>query len=186
VSTQAKLVFPSHLLRAAQKGTNGMQVLYPRCCGLDIHKKTVVACVLLTDPDGSIRRIVRTFGTMTADLLALGDWLSLHEVTHVALESTGVLWRPVFNVLEEGRTLLLVNAQHIKAVPGRKTDVKDSEWLADLLRHGLLRPSFIPPPPIRVLRDLTRYRKNLVAVRTEGRLIASTRYWKQPTSNWGQ
>src|SRR5262245_61710909 len=83
------------------------------------------------------------------------------------MESTGVLWRPVFNVLEEGRTLLLVNAQHIKAVPGRKTDVKDSEWLADLLRHGLLRPSFIPPPPIRVLRDLTRYRKSLVQPRTQ-------------------
>ncbi len=111
-----------------------MQVLYPRCCGLDIHKKTVVACMLLTNPDGTIRRFVRTFGTMTADLLALGDWLHLHEVTHVAMESTGVLWRPVFNLLEEGRTLLLVNAQHIKAVPGRKTDVKDSEWLADEAR----------------------------------------------------
>ena len=144
-----------------------MQVLYPRCCGLDIHKKTVVACMLLTNPDGTIRRVVRTFGTMTAELLALGDWLRLHEVTHVAMESTGVLWRPVFNLLEEGRTLLLVNAQHIKAVPGRKTDVKDSEWLADLLRHGLLRPSFIPPAPIRVLRDLTRYRKTLVELRTQ-------------------
>src|SRR3989440_1354419 len=144
-----------------------MQVLYTRCCGLDIHKKTVVACMLLTDPDGTNRRIVRTFGTMTVDLLALGDWLSLHHVTHVAMESTGVLWRPIFNVLEEGRTLLLVNAQHIKAVPGRKTDVKDSEWLADLLRHGLLRPSFLPPPSIRVLRDLTRYRKKLVELRTQ-------------------
>jgi transposase len=144
-----------------------MHVLYPRCCGLDIHKKTVVACVLLTDPDGAIHRVVRTFGTMTADLLALGDWLSLQEVTHVAMESTGVLWRPVFNVLEEGRTLILVNAQHIKAVPGHKTDVKDSEWLAELLCHGLLRPSFIPPPPIRVLRDLTRYRKSLVELRTQ-------------------
>jgi transposase len=144
-----------------------MQVLYPRCCGLDIHQKTVVACVLLTDPDGTSHRCVRTFGTMTADLLALGDWLELHAVTHVAMESTGVLWRPVFNMLEEGRTLLLVNAQHLKAVPGRKTDVKDSEWLADLLRHGLLRPSFIPPQPIRVLRDLTRYRKSLVELRTQ-------------------
>ena len=167
VSTQAKLVFPSHLSRTAQEGTHGMQVLYPRCCGLDIHKKTVVACVLLTDPDGTTRRCVRTFGTMTVELLALGDWLSLHEVVHVAMASTGVLWRPLFNVLEEGRTLLLVDAQHIKAVPGRKTDVKDSEWLADLLRHGLVRPSFIPPPPIRVLRDLTRYRKKLVELRTQ-------------------
>jgi transposase len=144
-----------------------MHVLYPRCCGLDIHQKTVVACVLLTNPDGTIQRFVRTFGTMTADLLALGDWLSFHAVTQVAMESTGVLWRPVFNVLEEGRTLILVNAQHIKAVPGRKTDVKDSEWLADLLRHGLLRPSFVPPPPIRVLRDLTRYRKSLIELRTQ-------------------
>jgi transposase len=134
---------------------------------LDVHKKTVVACVLLSEQDGTSQRFVRTFGTMTADLLALDDWLSFHEVTHVAMESTGVLWRPVFNVLEEGRTLLLVNAQHIKAIPGRKTDVKDSEWLADLLRHGLLRPSFIPPPPIRVLRDLTRYRKSLVELRTQ-------------------
>ena len=161
-----------------------MQVLYPRCCGLDIHQKTVVACVLLTEVDGTSQRFVRTFGTMTADLLALGDWLTFHDVRHVAMESTGVLWRPIFNVLEEGRTLLLVNAQHIKAVPGRKTDVKDSEWLADLLRHGLLRPSFIPPPPIRVLRDLTRYRKTLVELRTKGRSIASTRCWKRPISNW--
>jgi len=144
-----------------------MHVLYPRCCGLDIHKKTVVACVLLTDPDGTDHRFVRTFGTMTADLLVLGDWLSFHAVTHVAMESTGVLWRPVFNVLEEGRTLILVNAQHLTPVPGRKTDVKDSEWLADLLRHGLLKASFVPPPPIRVLRDLTRYRKTLVELRTQ-------------------
>lgn len=144
-----------------------MQVVYPRCCGLDIHKKSIVACVLLTDPDGTLHRFVRTFGTMTADLLGLDDWLGFHQVTHVAMESTGVLWRPVFNVLEEGCTLLLVNAQHIKALPGHKTDVKDSEWLADLLRHGLLHPSFIPPQPIRVLRDLTRYRKSLVEQRTQ-------------------
>jgi transposase len=144
-----------------------MHVVYARCCGLDIPQKTVVACVLLTDPDGAVQRFVRSFGTMTADLLALGDWLEGHVVTHVAMESTGVLWRPIFNVLEEGHTLMLVNAQHIKAVPGRKTAVKDSEWLADLLRHGLLRPSFIPPPPIRVLHDLTRYRKSLVELRTQ-------------------
>jgi transposase len=134
---------------------------------LDIHKKTVVACVLLTDLDGTPHRYVRTFGTMTADLLALGDWLRLPAVTHVAMESTGVLWRPIFTVLEEGRPLILVNAQHIKAVPGRKTDVKDSEWLADLLRHGLLKASFVPPPATRILRDLTRYRKTLVELRTQ-------------------
>jgi transposase len=144
-----------------------MQVVYERCCGLDIHKKTVVACVMITHPDGTVQRRVRTFATMTADLLALSDWLRGWGVTHVAMESTGVYWQPVFNILEdETRTLLLVNAQHIKTVPGRKTDVRDSEWLAELLRHGLLRASFIPPSPIRELRELTRYRKTLVQART--------------------
>ncbi len=142
-----------------------MDVVHARYCGLDIHTKTVVACVLITRDDGTVRRTTQTFKTMTADLLALRDWLDHLDVTHVAMESTGVYWRPVYNVLEEGHTLLLVNAQHIKAVPGRKTDVKDSEWLADLLRHGLLRPSFIPPAPIRALRELTRYRKTLVQER---------------------
>src|SRR5262245_23307968 len=122
-----------------------MQVLYARCAGLDIHKKTVVGCVLVTDPEGAIHRLVRTFGAMTADLVALDEWLSLQEVTHVGMESTGVLWRPVFTVLEEGRTLILVNAQHIKTVPGRKTDMKDSEWLTELLRHGLLRHGLLRP-----------------------------------------
>jgi transposase len=143
-----------------------MQLLHERCCGLDVHKKTVVACVLVTAPDGTVQRTVRSFGTMTADLLALDEWLRRLEVTQVAMESTGVYWRPVYNLLEEGRTLTLVNASHMKAVPGRKTDVKDSEWIADLLRHGLLRASFIPPQPIRELRELTRYRKTLVAQRS--------------------
>ncbi len=143
-----------------------MQVVHARCCGLDVHKKSVVACVLLTEPDGSVRRQVRTFGTMTADLLALDDWLTGHGVTQIAMESTGVYWRPVFNLLEdEERTITLVNAQHLKAVPGHKTDVKDSEWLADLLRHGLVKASFIPPAPIRELRELTRARKTLVQQR---------------------
>ena len=127
-----------------------MNVVNTRCCGLDVHLKTVVACVLMTQDDGTVVRKTHTFKTMTEELLALRDWLDHWGVTHVAMESTGVYWRPVYNVLEdEGRTLLLVNAQHIKAVPGRKTDVKDAEWLADLLRHGLLAPSFIPPdrPP---------------------------------------
>jgi transposase len=136
-----------------------------RCAGLDVHKKTVVACVLITHPDGTLQREVRTFSTMTADLLLLSDWLETLRVQIVALESTGVFWQPVFNLLEDGRTMVLVNPQHIKAVPGRKTDVKDSEWLADLLRHGLLTPSFIPPAPIRELRELTRYRKHLVEAR---------------------
>jgi transposase len=135
---------------------------------LDVHKKTVVACVLLSQPDGHVQRQVRTFGTMTADLLALSDWLSSLEITQVALESSGVYWRPVFNVLEDDtRTITLVNPQHMRAVPGRKTDVKDSEWLAELLRHGLVRPSFIPPAPIRELREVTRYRKTLVQQRTQ-------------------
>jgi transposase len=127
-----------------------MQVVYARCCGLDVHKRTVVACVLITHPDGSVQRQARTFATMTADLLALSDWLVGWGVTHIAMESTGVYWQPVFNILEdEARTILLVNAQHIKTVPGRKTDIRDSEWLADLLRHGLLRASSIPPAPSR-------------------------------------
>ncbi len=145
-----------------------MRVVYERCCGLDVHKKTVVACVLISETDDPVRRQVRTFGTMTADLLALADWLTSLGVTHVAVESTGVYWRPVFNILEDdNRTIVLVNAQHLQAVPGRKTDVQDSEWLADLLRHGLVRPSFIPPRPIRDLRELTRYRKSLVQSRTQ-------------------
>jgi transposase len=111
---------------------------------------------------------VRTFKTMTADLLALGDWLSSLNITHIALESTGVYWRPVYSILEDGeRTLLLTNPQHMRAVPGKKTDDRDAEWIADLLRHGLLRPSFIPPAPIRVVRDLTRYRKPLVQQRAD-------------------
>lgn len=142
-----------------------MQVVHERCCGLDVHKKTVVACVLITQPNGVVRREVRTFATMTADLLAVADWLDALGVARVAMESTGIYWRPVYNILEEGRTITLVNAQHIKAVPGRKTDVKDSEWLADLLRHGLLIGSFIPPAPIRALRELTRYRKTLMQER---------------------
>jgi len=125
-------------------------------CGLDVHQKSVVACVLLTAADGQARREVQTFGAMTADLLALNEWLNALGVEQVALESTGVYWRPVFNLLEADPEIILVNAQHLKTVPGRKTDVKDSEWLADLLRHGLLTASFIPPQPIRELRELTR------------------------------
>ena len=114
-----------------------MEVLYPRCCGLDVHQKTVVAC--LVDPEG---KEIRTFKTVTGELLQLSDWIVAKGVTHVAMESTGVYWRPVYNVLEAlGLTLLVMNAQHIKAVPGRKTDVKDAEWIADLLRHGLVAGS---------------------------------------------
>jgi transposase len=144
-----------------------MDVRYQRCAGLDVHKRTVVACVRLTTPQGAVEQEVRTFGTMTADLLALSDWLAGYAVEQVAMEATGVYWRPVFNVLEAGHAVMLVNPQHMRAVPGRKTDVKDAQWLADLLAHGLLRPSFIPPAPIRALRDLTRYRTSLVQARTQ-------------------
>jgi transposase len=137
-----------------------MQVMYERCAGLDVHKKTVVACVLtLTGQE------TRTFSTMTGDLLALADWLLACGCTHVAMESTGDYWKPVFNILEGTCEVLLVNAQHVKAVPGRKTDVKDAAWLAELLQHGLLRASFIPPVAQRELRDLTRYRSTFIRER---------------------
>lgn len=142
-----------------------MEVLYARCCGLDIHKRTVVACLAITEASGRVHKQVRSFGTMTDDLLGLADWLAEQGVTHVAMESTGVYWKPLWNLLEDQFTLLLVNAQHIKAVPGRKTDVRDCEWLADLLRHGLLPASFVPDRPQRELRELTRYRTSLLRER---------------------
>ena len=138
-----------------------MRVVYTRCCGLDVHKKSISACLLTPDDQGGMQQQVRRFGTMTRDLLELSDWLACNQVTHVAMESTGVYWKPVWNILEATFTILLVNAQHVKAVPGRKTDTKDCEWLADLLQHGLLRGSFVPPSPIRQLRDLTRTRASL-------------------------
>jgi transposase len=139
-----------------------MEVLYPCCCGLDVHKKSVTACVLWAEQKGKRRKEKRRFGTFTADLLKLADWLRECGVTHLAMESTGVYWKPVWNILDgQFQEVLLVNAQHIKAVPGRKTDQKDSEWIADLLQHGLLKGSFVPPRPTRKLRDLTRYRVSL-------------------------
>jgi transposase len=143
-----------------------LDVLHERCCGLDLHKKSVTACRLTPGANGRIVKEVRTFGTMTADLLALGDWLEEGGITHVAMESTGVYWKPVWNLFEERFTLLLVNAAHVKVVPGRKRDVGDAEWLAELLRHGLLAPSFVPDRPARELRELTRYRSSLVRERT--------------------
>jgi transposase len=140
-----------------------METIYSCCAGLDIHKMTVVACVRRLDSVGRIHESVRTFGTMTAELLALSDWLAEAGVTHVAMESTGVFWKPVFNLLEGRFAVLLVNPRHIKQVPGRKTDVKDCQWIAQLLQYGLLRGSFVPPRPIRELRDLTRQRSQLVA-----------------------
>ncbi|GAC1661703.1 MAG: IS110 family transposase [Ktedonobacteraceae bacterium] len=144
-----------------------LSVLYARCAGLDVHKVTVVVCLLLTAPSGMVTREVRTFATTTHGLQQLAAWLASQSVTHVAMESTGIYWRPVFNLLEGRFEVILVNAQHMKAVPGHKTDVKDSEWIADLLRHGLLSPSFIPPKPIRDLRDVVRARKTLVQQRAQ-------------------
>jgi transposase len=139
-----------------------MEVVCERCCGLDVHKATVAACLWMRDQSGKVHEEIQTFGTVMADLLVLYDWLKASKVTHVAMESTGVFWKPVYNLLEEDFQVLLVNAEHIKRVPGRKTDVKDCEWIAELLAHGLLKGSFIPPQPIRELRDLTRYRKSLI------------------------
>ena len=133
-----------------------MEVCYPRCCGLDVHKRTVVACLLTPGEGGRPRKEIRSFGTMTEELLALADWLVAAGCTHVALESTGVYWKPVYNLLEGGVELLLVNARHVRAVPGRKTDARDCEWLAELLQHGLLRASFVPDRGQRELRELTR------------------------------
>jgi transposase len=138
-----------------------MRIVYARCCGLDVHKKSISACLLTPDERGGTQQQLRRFGTMTRDLLELSDWLTGNGVTHVAMESTGVYWKPVWNILEGTCTILLVNAQHVKAVPGRKTDAKDCQWIADLLQHGLLRGSFVPPSPIRQLRDLTRTRASL-------------------------
>ena len=138
-------------------------------CGLDVHQATVVACLLIVLANGKVKKQIRTFGTTTRELLALRDWLQAEGCTHVAMESTGVYWKPVYAILEGSFELIVANAQHIKQVPGRKTDVKDAEWIADLLLHGLLKPSFVPPQPIRELRDLTRYRRKLVESRTAER-----------------
>jgi len=142
-----------------------MDIVHTQCAGLDVHKKTVVATVIIPDGQDGLQKETRTFETMTADLLMLSDWLLSHEVTHVAMESTGEYWKPVYNILENNFEVLLVNAHHIKHVPGRKTDVKDSEWIAELLRHGLLKASFIPPVGQRELRELTRHRTNFVRER---------------------
>jgi transposase len=138
-----------------------MEVLYPRCAGLDVHQQTVVACARLVTEQGVARR-VETFETTTRGLERLRDWLTEHGCTHVAMESTGVYWKPVWHILEASFSLLLAHAAHIRNVPGRKSDVNDAVWIADLLAHGLIRGSFVPPTPVQELRDLTRTRKQLV------------------------
>ncbi len=139
-----------------------MEVLHPDCAGLDVHKKTVVACVLHSGPGGTVVKKTRTFGTMLDDLEALRDWLRKEDCSHVAMEATGVYWKPVHNVLEAHFTVRIANAEHVRAVPGRKTDVKDAEWIATLLRHGLVAGSFIPDRAQRELRELTRFRTALI------------------------
>ncbi len=139
-----------------------MQTMIERGCGLDVHQATVVACLLMVRRDGKVQKQMRTFGTTTRELVGLREWLRSEGCTHVAMESTGVYWKPVYAILEGTLEIVVANAQHIKKVPGRKTDVKDAEWIADLLCHGLLRSSFVPPKPIRELRDLMRYRRKLV------------------------
>jgi transposase len=143
-----------------------MEAIIERCCGIDVHKKTIVACLMVGKPDGKPQKTIKTFSTMTRDLLACKDWLESEDCTYVAMESSGVYWKPVFNILEDSMEVILANARHIKNVPGRKTDVKDCEWIAQLLRHGLIKGSFIPPKPIRELRDLTRYRRKLIQTKS--------------------
>ena len=135
-----------------------MEIIVDKGCGVDVHKGTVVACIMGT----GIKKEVKTYTTMTNDLLRLREWLQKNGITHVAMESTGVYWKPVFNILEDSFEVILVNARHVKNVPGRKTDVQDSEWLCKLLRSGLVKGSFIPPRDIRELRDLTRYKRKLI------------------------
>ena len=142
-----------------------MELVYERCCGIDIHKKVIVACLITPSATGERHKEIRTFRTVTQDLLECLDWLKAAGCTHVAMEATGVYWKPIYNLFEGQIELLVVNAHHIKAVPGRKTDVRDAEWIADLLQHGLLRGSYIPPAPQRELRELTRYRTNLIEER---------------------
>ena len=138
-----------------------MDVLYPRCAGLDVHQKSVVGCARIASENGPMH-FQRVFGTTTRDLLALADWLAAQGCTHVCMEATGVYWRPIWHTLEGRCELVLANATHVRNIPGRKTDINDATWLADLLAHGLIRGSFVPPPAIGDLRDLTRTRTQLV------------------------
>jgi transposase len=143
-----------------------MEIVFTHCAGLDVHKKFLIACLLIRDAQGTMHKQVRRFSTMTQDLERLRAWLLAAECTHVVMESTGVYWQPVYNILEGHLEVWLVNAQHVKYVPGRKTDLKDAEWLAQLMQRGLLRPSFIPPRQQRELREVVRYRQQLIQERT--------------------
>jgi transposase len=146
-----------------------MEVIIERACGLDVHQGTIVACLLIGKPSERPKKEIKTFRTVTQELLALRQWLQDAGCTHVAMESSGVYWKPVYALLEDAFELIIGNAQHIKTVPGRKTDVKDAEWIADLVRHGLIRKSFVPPKPLRDLRDVVRYRRKVVQARATER-----------------
>jgi transposase len=159
-STRVKFFNPD--LPAVPERRLAMDALLENCSGIDVHQRTIVVCLMVGKSHEKAKKTVKTFSTMTRDLLACKDWLESQGCTHVALESTGVYGKPVFNILEGSMEVILANARDIKNVPGRKTDVKDCEWIAQLLRHGLIQGSFIPPKPIRELRDLTRYRQKLI------------------------
>ena len=164
-STRSRL-FPLSMSSGAGRRELIMDNIFPCCAGLDVHKKSVEASVRRMEPTGKLHQATHHWGTMTRDLLALADWMAAQGVTHVAMESTGVFWKPLYNILESRFTILLVNARHLKQVPGRKSDVRDCQWIAQLLQHGLLKGSFIPPRPQRELRDLTRHRTQLVQEKT--------------------
>ena len=162
-----------------------MDIIIERGCGLDVHKKTVVACIM----GSGIKKEIRTYRTFTRDLEELKEWLKENKITHVVMESTGVYWKPIFNLLEDEFEIMLVNARHIKNVPGRKTDVKDSEWLCKLLRSGLINGSFIPPKDIRELRDLTRYRRKLTQTKAAEKnriqkVLETANYTWQNSDHW--
>src|SRR5690625_5122209 len=159
-----------------------MEAMIERCAGLDVHQKTVGACVLYGSLDKRPKKEIKTFPTNTSGLLKLSDWLTSMQVTDAVMESTGVYWKPIWNILEENFQLILANAKHVKNVPGRKTDVKDAEWLAKLLRSGLIEGNFVPPEEIRDLRDLTRYRTKLVQNCTQEKIV-SIRFYKTQTLN---
>ena len=170
-STRSRLSLAFDVLRRREKELT-MEEVFTCCAGLDVHKETIEGCVRRIEPNGHLHQETRHWGTMTGDLLAMADWMTAQGVTQVAMESTGVFWKPIFNILENRFTVLLVNARHIKQVPGRKSDIRDCQWIAQLLQHGLLKGSFIPPRSQRDLRDLTRYRTQLAneKVRTVNRI----------------
>jgi transposase len=159
-----------------------METIVRRCAGLDVHKESVVACARVIDDNGELQLSTQTFGTTMSDLLVLGDWLASHGVTLVGMESTGVFWKPVYMLLETEFECWLLNAQHLRNVPGRKTDVADAAWIAQLVAHGLVRPSFVPPKEIRELREVTRYRRRSFKS-ARGRLNGYTRSSKAPVSS---